>query len=241
LRMTAHAVLAPAVVPPHDIAPTLASILAQPAYNEVESSTEAQVRKSWWELFLEWLAGMIDRIFQGLFGAASATPLFGRIVGGVTIALIALLVVLVVYRLAAYALRRRRTGRADDVGDVLPERVAAGELYARALAAAKNGHYAIAISLAFRAGLMVLDGSGLVAYDAARTAGEYRHAVRRARAAAAPPFDELARAFTMATYAEMPVGESEWRDADRAYRHFEPQIRSDGDAGLKRPAPQSGA
>jgi len=209
------------VLPPHAIAPTLASILAQAAYHERESSTEAQVRKSWWERFLEWLASMLERLFRGLFGAASATPMFARIAAVVTIAIIGLLVMLVAYRLAQYVVARRRTPRAADVGELLPERAAVTALYDRALAAAGEGRYAAAISLAFRAALVRLDGSGLVTYDAARTAGEYRQAVRRARAVAAPPFDDLARAFTIATYAAVPVGESDWRTAEGAYRRFE--------------------
>jgi len=221
LRSAMQALAQSAVVPPHGVAPTLASILAQPAYHERESTNEAQVRKSWWNLFLEWLASMLERLFRGLFGAASATPMFARIVAVATIAIIGLLVMLVAYRLAHYVLGRRRMSRAADAGELLPERAAASELYDRALAAAAEGRYAIAISLAFRASLMRLEGSGLVTYDAARTAGEYRQAVRRARAAAAPPFDDLARTFTIATYAAAPAGESDWRTAEGAYRRFE--------------------
>ena len=226
LRRAALSVSAPAAVPPHDIAPTLASILAQPAYHERESSTEAQVRKTWWQRFLEWLASLLDRLFTGLFGAASATPLFGRLISIATITLIALLVMLVAYRFARYVLARRRVAAATDAGEALPQPAAAAELYARALHAAAHGHYALAISLAFRAALMRLDGVGLVAYDAARTAGEYRRAVRRARAAAAPPFDELARTFTISTYAEVPAQESDWFAVAGAYRRFESLVYS---------------
>jgi hypothetical protein len=226
LIASARAVAAPPAAPPHEIAPTLASILAQPAFHEQESATEAQVRKSLWERFGEWLANMLDRLFSGLFGAASATPLVGRAIAAITIALIAFLVLLVAYRFARYLIGRRRGRLPDDAGEVLPAIARAAELYARAREAAAQRRYALAISLVFRAGLMHLDQSGLVAYDPARTAGEYRRAVRRTRAKAADKFDDLARTFTLATYAELPAGENEWLSADTAYRRLEPLVVS---------------
>ena len=224
LRHTAESLSAVPATAPRDVAPTLASILAQPAYHEHENAAEAQVHKTLWQIFIEWFVRLFERLFSGLFGAAAATPLFGRLISIVTIILIVLLVMLMVYRLARYFLARRRAAVPADAGESLPVSVPASELYVRALSAAAHGQYALAISLAFRAALMQLDRNGIVAYDAARTAGEYRRALRSARAAAAPPFDELARSFTMATYAEMPADEGAWHAADRAYRHFEPLV-----------------
>jgi hypothetical protein len=76
----------------------------------------------------------------------------------------------------------------------------------------------------FRAGLQQLDAAGIIPYDASRTAGEYRSEVRRNCSPASAPFDDLARSFTLAAYAEVPVGERDWRGADQAYHVFTPYI-----------------
>lgn len=211
--------------PAQPIALTLAAILAQSAYHQKESATEAQPHKSLLERFAEWLAGLLDRLFSGLFRAASGAPLIGRLLTILMIAVIALIIVLVAYRLARYVLSLRRRRASEDGGELIARRQDPAELYAQARSAAALGQYARAISLAFRASLFLLDANGFIDYDPARTAGEYRRAVRRARASAAPPFDELAQTFTLATYAELPVGEGDWNTADFAYGRLEPIVQ----------------
>jgi hypothetical protein len=210
--------------PTHALGSTLAAILAQPAYHEAESSTEAAPQKTWWDRFIEWLAGLFERLFEGVFTATASVPLLGQIIVAITIAAFAALIVWLAYLVALHLLRARRPRVDADAGELLEQRAGSDELLTRARAAAARGEYALAISLAFRAALRRLDAGGVIAYDSARTAGEYRRAVRRSCAPAAPPFDELVHTFTLATYAEVPVEERDWETVDDAYVRFDPAV-----------------
>jgi hypothetical protein len=225
LRLAAYDAAAPQTGDPmHALGSTLAAILGQPAYHEAESSTEAAPHKTWWDRFVEWLAGLFESLFEGVFKATAGVPLLGQIIVGITIAVFALLVVFIAYRLAQHLIRTRRARHDSDVGELLEQRADSDELLTRARTAAARGEYALAISLAFRAALRRLDAGGVIAYDSARTAGEYRRAVRSSCTPAAPPFDELAHTFTLATYAEAPVEERDWQAVDDAYGRFDPAV-----------------
>jgi hypothetical protein len=224
LRYAIVATQTNATPPTHPVGPTLAAILANPVYHERESSTQAQVHKSWWQRFLEWLADTFARLLQGISNAAGGIPLIGQIVAVLTIGLIAGLVLLMGYRLARYVSSLRRVRTSDQTGELIEADEPPEALYARARAAAASGRYAAAVALVFRAGLLQLDVGGVIPYDAARTAGEYRRTVRRECSPAASPFDELARSFTLAAYAEAPVDERDWRTADDAYHTFTPLV-----------------
>jgi len=210
--------------PAHQIDPTLASILAQPAYHEAESKTEATPKKSWWEVFLEWLAGLFQKLFGGLFSAATGLPWLGQVIIYATLAALAALLVYVAIRLARFMAVSRRARGVEDAGELLERETSAQELLDVARAAAARGEYALAISLLFRAALRQLDSVGLVPYDAARTAGEYRRAVRRASSQASPPFDSLAQTFTIATYANAEIGVQDWDKAGDAYGQLVPVV-----------------
>jgi hypothetical protein len=225
LREAARVAQAPAAQGPgRELGPTLAAILAQPAYHETESTVQAQVQKTWWQRFLEWLAGLFDKLFGGLFAAAAGVPWVGKLIVYVTLSALAVLIVYVATRLARYLLRARPVAIDDDEGELLAHRASASELLDMARAAARAGDHARAISLLFRAALRRLDASGVIPYDAARTAGEYRRAVRKSCAVASAPFDALAHTFTLAAYAQAPVAESNWYTADAAYKSFEPGV-----------------
>ena len=224
LRQAAALSSAPAAEAGKPVAPTLAAILAQPAYHEAESTSEAQPKKTWWQLFIDWLAGLFEKLFGGLYSVAVNVPWIGQLIVWATLALLAVAVLFVATRLARYLMQTRRARRDDDTGDLLDQPVPADELAHAAHAAAARGDYALAISLLFRAALRRLDAGGIIDYDAARTAGEYRRAVRRACAPAAPPFDSLAQTFTLATYAERPVGATDWTAAGDAYDRFGPAL-----------------
>jgi len=229
LRLAAHDAAAPQTGDPsHALGSTLAAILAQPAYHEAESSTEAAPQKTWWDRFLEWLAGLFERLFDGVFTATAGVPLLGQIIVAITIAAFAALIVWLAYLIALHLIRARRPRVDGDAGELLEQHAGSDELLTRARAAAARGEYALAISLAFRAALRRLDAGGVIAYDSARTAGEYRRAVRSSCAPAAPPFDELAQTFTLATYAEVPIEERDWQAVDDAYVRFDPAVPKRG-------------
>jgi hypothetical protein len=229
LRLAAHDAGAPlAGDPTHALGSTLAAILGQPAYHEAESSTEAAPHKTWWDRFIEWLAGLFENLFDGVFKATANVPWLGRFIVFVVVAVFAAafaaLIVWLGWLIALYLIRTRGARVDRDVGELIEQRAGSDELLRRARTAAARGEYALAISLAFRAALRRLDAGGVIAYDSARTAGEYRRAVRRSCTPAAPPFDELAHTFTLATYAEAPVEERDWQTVDDAYGRFDPAV-----------------
>lgn len=220
-----------AEAPDAPLVPTLAAILADPAYHQHESTTQAEVHKSWWQRFLEWLAETFDRLLRGISDAAGSVPLLGQIIAALVVGLIAVLLILMGYRLARYVMSRRRKGASDLTGEPIEIGELPEALYARARAASAAGRFAAAVVLVFRAGLLQLDAGGIIPYDAARTAGEYRRKVRRECSRAAAPFDDLARSFTLAAYAEVPIDEQDWRGADDAYHRFAPLVAPRAAAG----------
>lgn len=203
---------------------TVLAILADPSYklNELPRTVE----KTWWERFLEWLGGLFDKLFGGAVKAAASAPRLSQLVGFVILALVAGALVFVVFQLARGYLLTKPRRAAENAGEIIGPAANPRTLVSGALEAARDGRYARAIALLFQASLVGLDRAGVVTYDPARTAGEYRRVVKRSRASAAQPFDRLAFAFTYATYAERPTGEREWHDAQSAYEALEPFVRS---------------
>jgi hypothetical protein len=204
-----------------DAAQTARAILADPAYRDTQTQS-VKPEKTWWDRFVEWFANLFDRIFSGLYGAANASPLFGRVLAIVLLAAFGALLGVIGYRLARAFLGRRRRAAAAEIGEAIDTLPDPSGLYGMARVAARHGEFGRAIALIFRASLMLLDRSGRVPYDAARTAGQYRGEVQRHFAPAASSFDNLARSFTVATYASRPATDKEWSDAEAAYSRFEP-------------------
>lgn len=199
------------------------AILSDPAYQSTELS-EKVPPKTWWQRFIEWLAGIFDRMFRGVFRAATVAPKLSETLAIAVLAAVALALIVVVYRLVrAYFVSRPRR-KLEEVGQVIGPAQQARTLYAAACEAAARRHYARAVVLLFQAALVALDRAGIAHFDPARTAGEYRRVVRRAGGSAYAPFDRLAQTFTFAAYAERPTGEAEWHDADRAYQALEPIV-----------------
>jgi len=210
--------------PARDVPTTIRAILADPSYVTTETSQKAP-EKTLWQRFIEWLAKEFEKLFGGAFDVANASPLFGKLLAIALLASAAALVVALCYRFAIAYLAGRPRRKGETAGDVIGPAVDPAALYQAALQAARERSYARAVALIFQASLVALDRAGAVEFDPARTAGEYRRAVRRMRASAAGTFDRLAHAFTYAAYAERPTGEPEWRDAEGAYRAFESFVR----------------
>lgn len=209
--------------PQFDPGTEAARILAQRSY-QVESSGAAPApHESLWERFLSWFGRMLSRVFGGIFETAASAPLVGQI--------LAMLFLLALLGAAAYGISllvqafagRRRSGSSDE-GHVLTGPPDPQDLYERGLAAAAEGRYAAAITLLFQASLASFDRAGQLEYDPTRTAGEYRHAVRRTLAAASPSFDALASAFTLAAYAQARIAESDFAAANEAFCSLRPLL-----------------
>jgi len=127
-----------------------------------------------------------------------------------------------VYALLLRVQRRARPG--TGLGQILPAALDPESLYERGLAAANAGRHAEAIALLFQASLVYFDSAGKVAYDASRTAGEYRRLVRRAVTPASPYFDALTGVFTFVAYAERQPSALDWLTAQNAFLALRPLL-----------------
>ena len=153
--------------------------------------------KSWLEIIADALGDLWRRLMaplDHLLGNQTLTTVIGV---AVLVALVAFLVVVVV----RFARRRRGTrpqgayANAFALGDDADART----LLARALAAAAQGRHHDAAALLWASALRALDERGRVRFDAARTPGEWRRAVRD------PAFDALARDAVVALFGDRGV------------------------------------
>jgi hypothetical protein len=141
--------------------------------------------KSWLDLLGDAVSALWRRLtdpLQHVLGNQTVTTVVGTIV---LVALVAFVVVLVVR--FARAARRKRVAPRAHAGVIALADADARTLFARALAAAAQGRHHDAAALLWASALRALDERGRVRYDAARTPGEWRRAVRD------PAFDALAR------------------------------------------------
>ncbi len=201
-------------------------VLRDPAYRTAPATSHAE-HASLVQIVLEWI---YKHVLQPLFGplahAASASQGVGTVLGYVLIAVAFAFLAFVAYRLAiAFAAPSASRG----FGSSASARALAAERDPRAwhelarLAAAR-GDYGSAIAALFGAALAVLDETSIVAFDAARTPGEYRRLVRRARAPASAPFDDLADRFVRALYAPARAERADYEAAREAFAAFEPAL-----------------
>jgi hypothetical protein len=207
------------VATPADLHADVRQVLAESAFHANVNAAPAEKREqSWLGRVLQAIADWWSKVMSRAIDAAAGTPFLGNIFAFILITAAALALAFLVFRIAmTFVARRARASGSIAAGTPLTAAASADETYDDACAAARSGAYGLAIALAFQAALLALDRSGRVPYDSARTAGEYRRAVRRSVASAAASFETLARAFTYVAYAQEPAGESDWRAADAAY------------------------
>jgi len=203
----------PAYDPKHEAA----AILAQRAYQTGGAGPAPAPHESLVERVWRWVGDRVNEIFSRVFGATASVPIIGTIVSALFIALLAGFAAYLVFLLVSAVIRRRRPALTD-AGTPLQERIEPDILYQLGIAAANEGHYARAVSLLFQASLASFDRAGKLAYDGSLTPGEYRRAVRRMLSSASPYFDDIARAFVLAAFAERPVSKDDFTTADIAYR-----------------------
>jgi len=205
------------VEPTYDPEHEAAAILAQRAYQTGGAGPAPAPHESLVERVWRWLEDRVSEIFNRIFGATAKVPAIGAIVSALFIALLVCVASYLVFLLVSAVIRRRRPALTDE-GTPLQERIEPDTLYQLGIAAANEGHYARAVSLLFQASLAGFDRAGKLAYDASLTPGEYRRAVRKTLSSASPYFDDIARAFVLAAFAERPVSKDDFMTADVAYR-----------------------
>ncbi len=204
-------------------------ILAEPTYRDLARTSAAKPAASVWQLAWEWL---VDHVLRPIFGpvlyAASQSRGVGTLIGIVLIVLSLAALVFVVARLAL-AFGRDVTPKRRDATVV--RGLAAGERSSRAWRdaareAARRGDWAGSIAALFAAARRVLDERDAIAFDAARTPGEYARLVRREAIPAANEFAALTGAFERARYAGTPPTAADASGAERAFAAFAPELGS---------------
>lgn len=198
------------------------AILREPAYR-IKPAESAPPTESIWERILEWIFERLNELFSKIAGATQGTPVLGTIFAIALIGLAVGLLAIIGYRLASGLAARRRHAESD-LGEPLPQSANAETLLAAARDAAAQGRFARAIVLLFQTALVLLDRRKGIAFDPARTAGEYRRLVRRKADTLAPDFDILARSFSVAAYADAPTTQGDWDRAAHAYAGLDRRI-----------------
>jgi hypothetical protein len=166
-------------------------IVAEPGF---QHAAQRPGEKTWLDYVLDALQRLWDAIIspiRHLAGNGKASSVIG------TVVLIAV-VVLLGFVIARFA-RRVSWRRAPRPGAAFAELGGGGDarsLLARALDAASAGRHHEAAALLWASALRALDERGRVRFDAARTPGEWRRAVRD------PSFDALARDAVTALFGE---------------------------------------
>ncbi len=200
---------------------TIKAILAQPAYQAARTTDKAPP-PSLWDQIWTWIGDHLGWLLHPLVHVLAGSSKAGTVIGVVLTIGALLALAYVVFRFAVALARGPRAAQTSPRIRPLQARLSAAEARAAAAAAAARGDYARAIAALFAAALAELDERAVVAFDAARTPGEYRRLVRGARARAAAPFDELSERFVRAAFGDVPVGRSDFEAAERALAAFEP-------------------
>ncbi len=208
-----------AVPPGSNPTQTAEKVLAARAYQIGGAGPAPAPHETLLEKLLTFIAKLLGRILSGIFKATSSTPILGQIFAVIFVLLLVAALSYLVFRLFDAFSRGRPSAQQDD-GSPLPQAIDPEELYQRGLSAANAGRYAEAVAMLFQASLANFDRQGTVAFDASRTPGEYRRAVRRKAGAASFHFDTIVHAFVMAAFAERPVSKQDWSEVDAAYSNL---------------------
>jgi len=174
---------------PRDVART---VLADPRFHAAASGPQP---KPWWQLLLDALHALWDRLF-GPFGKLVSNETVSNIIGLAVLIAAAGLLIYVAYRFGRRWSRVRPVRRGGVAAIALDEEADARTLRVRAHQAFAEARYHDAAALLWLSALRALDERGQVRYDPSRTPGEWRRVVHD------PAFDVLARDAVIAFFGE---------------------------------------
>jgi hypothetical protein len=172
---------------PRDVERT---VLADPRFHLAAQTPS----RPWWSWLLDELGKWWNRLWEPLANAVGNQWLARAIGIGILVIALAFLAFIIVR--FARGLRIRRAERVSVRATALAAQADARTLFALALAAAAEGRHHDAAALLWSSALRALDERGRIRYDAARTPGEWRRAVRD------PAFDALARDAVIALFGD---------------------------------------
>lgn len=185
--------------------------------------THVVTHRSWLQIIFAWIVDRYRAFEHALAAHVKIGPAGVSLFGDVLIAVMALTLAYVGARLLL-SVQAERLARAQ-VLELDSSRSASA--VARAAAdAADAGEYARAIRLLFAAGVTLLDLRGAIDDDASATVNDLRRALATRESQTQEAFGILARAYTAAAYAEVPVSAQTWNDVHDAYTRLRETVRS---------------
>ncbi len=199
---------------PHgDPCDVIRAIVADPRY--VLTSAAQPVQHSWLDDARAWAGRLLRGLFHSLDRALTARNPLDAAVGFAVIAVALAVLVYASFRLVR-AYRRRPPRRTFEPSHEVHSAGARGaaELRLAARGAARAGRYRDAAALLFLSAISALDEGGRIAYDPARTPGEYRRIVSD------PLFDPLAADVVIALFAATEPRSDLFERMDGAYDRF---------------------
>lgn len=200
--------------PPANLKALVAAQLATPGRYQLVTQKAAVERTPLWLQFWNWMRDRWNDLWRAAFGRVRLGSGGAVAVGDALMAGVALLLVVVGYRLlSGLAVERRAAARAERLETARD----AAELYAAACTLARAGDYARASAALFAAAVAGLSARGLVRDDRSATVGDLRRTLRAGSDALVSPFDDVASAFVAGAYAERPLAVAEWERARASY------------------------
>jgi len=169
------------------------------------------------ELALQWLGDRWNELWGILTSHVKLGPVGASVIGNTIVVLCVLAIAIIGAHLL---LRLQYEGVRRERATPLVEPRSAHALAALAAQAAHAGDYARAIRLLFIAAVTLLDLRGVVRDERSATINELRRALHERDGALEPAFVEIARLYTAAAYAQMPVSPEAWQRARAAYDHL---------------------
>lgn len=189
--------------------------LSGPGY-QLTTPVVATVRgEPWWLRAWTAFSNWWSKLWHALFAHARLGRRTTIAIGDVLIALVALVLIVVAFRLVReLQIERSRANRNAQLLTELPD---AAMLHRRAREAAARGDYGAAALLLFAATIALLDKRGAIALTSSATVGELRRDLRSRDAALLGPFDTVAAPFVQRAYADRPITLGEWEHAQTAF------------------------
>ncbi len=200
--------------PPADLKRLVAAELSIRGRYRLAAEPAAVARPSLWLEFWQWVRDRWNDLWRAAFGRVHVGPRGAVVAGDALMALVALVLLVVAFRLlSGLSIERRTAARALRIETPRD----ASELYAAACAWARDGDYARASADLFAAAVASLSARGVVSDDRSATVGDLRRTLRTEDGALVAPFDDVASAFVAGTYAERALARGEWERARSSY------------------------
>jgi hypothetical protein len=199
------------VTPPYDPKLLAQRELAIPGRYQL-SDVAPTIHPSLWQEVLQWLSDRFDQIWKAFFGRVHIGNTGSVAIADIAVVIVGALVVFVIFRfLVNLQIERNERNRTEN--SALESRRNAHALYLQACELSRKGEFSAAVRVLFLAAVVALDLRGIIHDDVSSTVGDVRRHLRGKNAALVPAFDEVARPFVYAAYAETPIDLSAWNEA----------------------------